>query len=84
MRITLQAGRHLLGAPQRRARHLAAETGNLSLSIEPVPLEPLLRDVCELARPLASAKDIRLDDDSAPSHRPAVTSEPITSACARC
>jgi len=65
VRITLQAGRHLLGLLNDVLDISRAETGNLSLSVEPVPLEPLLRDVCELARPLASAKDIRLDDTRA-------------------
>jgi signal transduction histidine kinase len=54
----LRAGRHLLGLLNDVLDISRIETGDLSLSLEPVSIEDLVRDSADLVRPLAVPLDI--------------------------
>ena len=56
----MSAGRHLLAIINEVLDISRIESGHLALSVEPVPVEQLVRDVLELARPLAAARDVEL------------------------
>jgi len=57
----LSAGRHLLSLINEVLDIARIETGNMSLSPEPVPLTPVLREVMQMMAALAQEKGIRLE-----------------------
>lgn len=56
----LKGGRHLLGLINDVLDISRIETGNLALSVEPVPTEELLHEVMTLMQPLAAGRRIDL------------------------
>ncbi|MDQ1655073.1 MAG: hypothetical protein QOD41_156 [Cryptosporangiaceae bacterium] len=56
----LKAGKHLLALLDDVLDISSIEGGHLSMSVEPVPVAPLLADVVDLARPLADAAGVGL------------------------
>ena len=54
----LSAGRHLLALISELIDIARIESGELSMSLEPVTVRALLADVCQLMRPLANERDI--------------------------
>ena len=62
----LRGGRHLLGLINEVLDISRIETGNLSLSLEPVALEYLIEETLGLVRPLADAADISMPDGVMP------------------
>ena len=54
----LAAGRHLLALISELIDIARIESGELSMSLEPVTVRALLADVCQLMRPLANERDI--------------------------
>ncbi|HEY4226744.1 MAG TPA: ATP-binding protein [Candidatus Limnocylindrales bacterium] len=56
-----QAGRHLLGLINEVLDISRIESGQLSISPEPVAVEELVEEVLALTRPLASGRHIRVD-----------------------
>jgi signal transduction histidine kinase len=63
--LILSAGRHLLDLLNDVLDIARIESGELSLSVEPVSVHVLLTDTVELTRPLAAADDIELRVDLA-------------------
>jgi PAS domain S-box-containing protein len=59
----LRAGRHLLGLIDELLDIARIEAGRLSLSIEAVPLEEVLRECLDLLRPLAHSRWLSLEGD---------------------
>jgi signal transduction histidine kinase/ActR/RegA family two-component response regulator len=60
----LAAGRHLLALINELIDIARIESGELSLSIEPVCLEPLVAEACQLMAPLAAERAIRIASHS--------------------
>jgi len=60
----LRGGRHLLGLINEVLEISAIETGNLSLSPEPVPAIDVIAEVVDLARPLAAKGGVQFVDDA--------------------
>jgi CheY-like chemotaxis protein/anti-sigma regulatory factor (Ser/Thr protein kinase) len=60
----IKAGRHLLELINEVLDIARIETGQLALSIEPVPVREVLTEALDLVRPLATCSDIRLVDDA--------------------
>jgi signal transduction histidine kinase/CheY-like chemotaxis protein len=58
--IIVKAGRHLLALLDDVLDISRIEGGNLSMSVEAIPVAPLLTDAVDLIRPLAQAKGVRL------------------------
>jgi signal transduction histidine kinase/CheY-like chemotaxis protein len=58
--IIMTAGRHLLALLNDVLDISRIEGGNLSMSVEPVPVGPLLIDAVDLIRPLAEANGVKL------------------------
>jgi signal transduction histidine kinase/AmiR/NasT family two-component response regulator len=58
--LILKAGRHLLALLNDVLDISRIEGGNLSMSMEPVPLGALIADVLDLVRPLADGAGVRL------------------------
>jgi len=58
--IIVKAGRHLLALLDDVLDISRIEGGNLSMSVEAIPVAPLLADAVDLIRPLADAKAVRL------------------------
>jgi signal transduction histidine kinase/CheY-like chemotaxis protein len=56
----LAAGRHLLGLINELIDVARIESGELSVSLEPVTVRALLADVCQLMQPLADDREIDL------------------------
>ncbi|HEX7994227.1 MAG TPA: ATP-binding protein, partial [Streptosporangiaceae bacterium] len=56
----LAAGRHLLGLINELIDVARIESGELSVSLEPVTVRALLADVCQLMQPLADEREIDL------------------------
>jgi signal transduction histidine kinase/CheY-like chemotaxis protein len=56
----LAAGRHLLALINELIDIARIESGELSVSLEPVSVRALLGDVCQLMTPLAAERDIEL------------------------
>ena len=56
----MSAGRHLLAVMNEVLDISRIESGHLALSVEPVPVEQLVRDVLDLAHPLAVAREVEL------------------------
>jgi signal transduction histidine kinase/CheY-like chemotaxis protein len=56
----LAAGRHLLALINELIDIARIESGELSVSLEPVTIRALLADVCQLMAPLAAGRDIEL------------------------
>ncbi|MGN6791439.1 MAG: ATP-binding protein [Streptosporangiaceae bacterium] len=56
----LAAGRHLLALINELIDIARIESGELSVSLEPVMVRALLADVCQLMQPLADERDIQL------------------------
>ena len=56
----LAAGRHLLGLINELIDVARIESGELSVSLEPVTVRALLGDVCQLMQPLADEREIDL------------------------
>lgn len=64
--LILRGGRHLLGLINEVLDISRIESGNFSLSLEPVFLETLIGDTIDLIRPLAAGSDISIPDASMP------------------
>lgn len=60
VRNVMSAGRHLLALMNEVLDISRIESGHLALSVEPVPVEQLVRDVLDLARPIAAARGVEL------------------------
>ena len=60
----LRGGRHLLDLINEVLEITRIESGNLSLSPEPVRLSEVVREVVELAQPLAAHADVTLVDET--------------------
>ena len=56
----LAAGRHLLELISELIDIARIESGNFSLSVEPVLVEPVVKETCQLLAPLAAARSIAL------------------------
>jgi signal transduction histidine kinase len=63
VRMLQQAGQHLLGLINEVLDIARIEAGHLALTVEPVAVESLLRDVYDLLRPLTTAQDVVLERD---------------------
>jgi signal transduction histidine kinase/DNA-binding response OmpR family regulator len=61
--LVLTAGKHLLALLDDVLDIARIEAGQLALTVEPVAVETLVEDACELARPLARAAGIQLRRD---------------------
>lgn len=62
----LRGGRHLLGLINEVLDISRIETGNLSLSLEPVALGPLIEESLHLVRPLADADGLTMPEGQMP------------------
>ncbi len=62
----LRGGRHLLGLINEVLDISRIESGNLSLSLEPVALEYLIEETLALVRPLADDADIKMPEGIMP------------------
>jgi len=62
----LKSGKHLLELINEVLEISRIESGNISLSLEPINLTLLLKEVCDLLRPLAQKNEVSLllDDES--------------------
>ena len=60
----LKGGRHLLGLIDEVLEISRIESGTLTISPEPVAIEPLVAEVTDLVRPLADARRIAIEVDS--------------------
>jgi signal transduction histidine kinase len=56
----LAAGRHLLELISELINIARIESGNFSLSVEPVLVGPVIKETCQLMAPLAAARSITL------------------------
>jgi signal transduction histidine kinase len=56
----LRAGKHLLGLVDEVLDIARIEAGRVSLSLEPVAVQPLIEETLSMLRPLASQRDIAL------------------------
>jgi signal transduction histidine kinase/CheY-like chemotaxis protein len=61
----LAAGRHLLDLINELIDIARIESGELSISLEPVSVQPLIEEACQLMSPLAAERSIRLSNDCA-------------------
>ena len=59
----LGAGRHLLTLINELIDIARIESGDLSLSLEPVPVCPVIEESCELMAPIAAERSIRIIQD---------------------
>ena len=59
----LKAGRHLLSLINEVLDIARIEAGQLSLSLEPIPVDSVVREALDLVRPLAAARQIYLIDE---------------------
>jgi signal transduction histidine kinase/AmiR/NasT family two-component response regulator len=66
----LRAGRHLLALINELIDIARIESGDLSLSVEPVLVRPLIEETSQLMAPIAAERSIRIIQDCAP---PALT-----------
>lgn len=62
----LRGGRHLLGLINEVLDISRIESGNLSLSLEPVALQPLIAETIDLIRPLANEMELSVPDGLMP------------------
>jgi signal transduction histidine kinase/CheY-like chemotaxis protein len=62
-----RAGKHLLDLVDEVLDLSRIESGNLGISVEPVPLTPLLEDVLELMQPLADSRGVAIDRSEVPA-----------------
>jgi PAS domain S-box-containing protein len=60
IRQILKAGRHLLGLINEVLDIARIESGNMSLSLEPIPAGIVVQEALDLVRPLASARNVSL------------------------
>ena len=58
-----KAGRHLLTLIDEVLEISRIESGNLGISVEPVPLAAIVHDALELIQPLADQRNIQVDTD---------------------
>ncbi len=58
-----RAGQHLLELINEVLAISSIESGHFAMSVGPVPLEPILKDVVELTRPLAESHSVTLECD---------------------
>jgi signal transduction histidine kinase len=65
--MSLKAGKHLLRLVDEVLDISRIEAGQLSLSVEPVALRPLLDEAIELMGPLASGRDVNVHASEIPS-----------------
>ena len=56
----LTAGRHLLALINELVDIARIESGDFSLSVEPVSVQPLIREACQLMEPLAAQRGITI------------------------
>jgi signal transduction histidine kinase/ActR/RegA family two-component response regulator len=59
----LAAGRHLLALINELIDISRIESGELTLSVEPVLVRPLIEETCQLMAPLAAARSITINQD---------------------
>jgi PAS domain S-box-containing protein len=59
----VKGGRHLLTLIDEVLEISRIESGNLGVSVEPVPLATSVQDALELIKPIADQRDIRIDSD---------------------
>jgi signal transduction histidine kinase/ActR/RegA family two-component response regulator len=59
----LAAGRHLLALINELIDISRIESGELTLSVEPVLVRPLIEETCQLMAPLAAARSITISQD---------------------
>lgn len=62
----LRGGRHLLGLINEVLDISRIESGNLSLSLEPVDLQPLITETIDLIRPLAAEAKVSVPEGAMP------------------
>lgn len=62
----LRGGRHLLGLINEVLDISRIESGNLSLSLEPVNLQPLITETIDLIRPLATKAQVSIPEGAMP------------------
>jgi PAS domain S-box-containing protein len=60
----LKAGRHLLDLINEVLDIARIEAGRLALSLEPTPLGEVVREACELVRPIAGQRAVSLDSNA--------------------
>lgn len=65
VRRILAAGRHLLTLINELIDIARIESGDLSISLEPVLLQPVIEDACQLMRPLAADRSIQMRAETA-------------------
>jgi signal transduction histidine kinase len=56
--MILKASKHLTGLVDEVLDLARIESGQISISPEPVPLAPLLEDALELTRPIAATRNV--------------------------
>jgi signal transduction histidine kinase/DNA-binding NarL/FixJ family response regulator len=59
----LTAGRHLLALINELVDIARIESGDFSLSVEPVSVQPLIREACQLMEPLAAQRGITIQHE---------------------
>jgi signal transduction histidine kinase/CheY-like chemotaxis protein len=62
----LAAGRHLLALINELIDIARIESGEFSLSVEPVSVRPVVEETCQLMTPLAAERSIMIDQPSPP------------------
>ncbi len=62
--LIVSAGRHLLDLINEVLDIARIEAGHMSLSLEPVSVEEVVREVVSLTHPLAERRDIQIEDDA--------------------
>jgi signal transduction histidine kinase/ActR/RegA family two-component response regulator len=72
----LRGGRHLLGLINEVLDLARIESGRMVLALDSVPVGPVLDEVLSTVRPLAEARNLRLQDDSAPVRGRFVLADP--------